>query len=168
MTLNELEEHELGIPTWLCFNPASYSIPENLVWLIRVYKVNESHERFVFPGPLSCSWHQITKQPILISPIFSTNFSSSWKRKRTFYWSKTGFSQFWTNDKFVFFSTAQTEKNLWKKLGRKQDWLFGGLMSRTRYLSWSCPSRNMHNLKLFIVDKFDFLRYGPAILHLIQ
>ena len=25
-------------------------------------------------------------------------------------------NQFWTNKKFVFFSTAQTEKYLWKKL----------------------------------------------------
>ena len=30
------------------------------------------------------------------------------------------------------FSTAQTEKNSWKNWG-KQSWLFGGLMSRTRY-----------------------------------
>ena len=84
MTLNELEEHELEIPTWLCFNPASYSISVNLVWLIRVYKGNESHERvFLFVT----SNRQTTN---LDFPNFFLSFSS-WKRKQTFYLSNTGF-----------------------------------------------------------------------------
>ena len=43
----------------------------------------------------------------------------SWKSKQTFYWSTTVFfSQFWTNEKFVFFFNCSTEKKSWKKLGK--------------------------------------------------
>ena len=57
----------------------------------------------------------------------------SWKRKQTFHWTKTEKKPlFGTIKSFFSFWTAKTEKIWWKKLG-KQDWLFGGLMSWTRY-----------------------------------
>jgi len=39
------------------------------------------------------------------------NFFFNWRTEKK--------KLFWTNKKFVFFSTAQTEKNSWTKLGKQ-------------------------------------------------
>jgi hypothetical protein len=52
--------------------------------------------------------------------------------RKTFYWSKTVFSHFRSNESFFSFTTAQMRKIRGKNQG-KQDCLFGGLMSGTRY-----------------------------------
>ena len=64
-----------------------------------------------------------TKQPILFSPIFSIIFlsMSSW-----FGSMKSFFS-------FQLLKLRKIRERNW----RKQDWLFGSLMSRTRYKNWS-------------------------------
>ena len=64
---------------------------------------------------ISYLWHQTTN---LVFPIFSTIFSQfkKFKKKTNFYCSKTGFCQFGTNEKYVFFFNRSTEKNSWNKL----------------------------------------------------
>ena len=49
-------------------------------------------------------------------PRISISFSS-WKRKQIFYWSKTFFFTFGPMKSLFSFSTVQTEKNSWNKLG---------------------------------------------------
>ena len=70
---------------------------------------------------ISCSWHQTTKQPILFSPIFSTNFSQleQLKKKTNFLLVQNRFFLGLGQMKSLFsFSSTQTEKNSWKKLGK--------------------------------------------------
>jgi hypothetical protein len=67
---------------------------------------------------LSCLLHQTTKQPILFSPIFSSNFFSVEKENKLFIGPKFLKKLFWTNKKFVFVSTTQPEKNSGQKLGK--------------------------------------------------
>jgi hypothetical protein len=70
-----------------------------------------------------------TKPSILFSPIFSQQ-----KEKKNFSLVQTREKACFKPIKSLFyFSIAQAEKNSWKNLGR-QDWWFGGLMSRTRYI----------------------------------
>ena len=82
---------------------------------------------------LPCLCYQATKQPILFSPIFSIIFSQfeQLKKKTNFFWSKTRFSSVLDQWKVCFlFQLLKLRKfHEWGK----QDWLFGGLMSRTRY-----------------------------------
>ena len=114
---------------------------------------------------LSCSWHQTTKQPIFPRIFLSLG---SWKRKQTSNWSKTVFSRFWTNEKFVFFSNCWSWENLMEKIWGKQNWLFGVLMSRTRYTNenwwfWPigtcfvCLSIFYYFQKLSIYENSEFL-----------
>ena len=74
--------------------------------------INENPFRTV-----SNSWHQTTKPPILLSPIFPQIFLnlSSWRRKQTFIGLKQVFPQFWTNEKFLFFFNCSN----WERLGKK-------------------------------------------------
>ena len=52
---------------------------------------------------------------------------SSWKRKESFYWYKTGFFSVLNQWKFSFlFQLLKLRKNAWKNL-EKQDWWFSGL-----------------------------------------
>ena len=64
---------------------------------------------------LSCSWHQSTKQPILFSPIFSTNFSqfeNSWK-----HWSKTFFFSVLDRWKVCYLFQLLIWENFVEKIG---------------------------------------------------
>ena len=81
---------------------------------------------------LSRSWHQTTRQTIMFSPIFSTNFPQfdQLKKKTNFFLVQTGFFSVLDQWKVFSFSTAKTEKNSWKKFGGN---MIGGLMSRIRY-----------------------------------
>ena len=65
----------------------------------------------------SCSWHQSTKQPILYSPIFSTNFSQFEKLKKITNFllvQKRFFVNFGPMRSLFSFSAAQTTQNSWK------------------------------------------------------
>ena len=70
--------------------------------------------------------HQFCFPQFLPKTILSL---SSWKRKQTFYWSKTGFFlSLGPMRSYFLFQLLKLRKN-WGK----QDWFFGGLMSRIRY-----------------------------------
>ena len=76
---------------------------------------------------VSYLWHQTTKLRVLFPSIFSTIFFSLsiWKRKLTVL--------DWTNKKcFFLFQRLKMIKNRGKNWG-KQNWLFDGLISWTRY-----------------------------------
>ena len=86
---------------------------------------------------ISCSWHQTTKPRILFSPIFSQ--FKRLKQKTNFYlvqkWEKNCFGPI---KSLVSFSTAQTEKNSWQKLGE------------TRFVVWWFDVTN----KIYIFCQF--------------
>jgi hypothetical protein len=71
----------------------------------------------------------------LFFPIFSTIISQfkQLKKKADFYWSKTVFFFSFGPIKSLF-SLPQMLRKIRVRNWKKQDWLFGGLMSRTRYL----------------------------------
>ena len=96
---------------------------------------------------LSCSWHQTTNSRILFSS-FHEFFSQS------FHWSKTEKTMFWTNKKVISFSMAQMLAQIEKNWG-KQNWLFGGLMSRTGQKSMK---RNLfYFFSILVIYFFSFL-----------
>ena len=90
-------------------------------WSSSIFRfIKKSFYMVFFPISGYYSWVSFhIKQPIFFSQFFPWIFLSfsSWKRKQTFYWSKTGFflSFGLIKSMYVFFSTAQTEKNSWKK-----------------------------------------------------
>ena len=90
-------------------------------------------------------------------------FFSVWaveKETKLFIDPKLRQNLFWTNKNEFSFSTANTEKNSWKNWGN-QDYLFGGLISRTRYCkflelcrpncSMGCLKNSFHLWKVVLV-----------------
>ena len=116
----------------------NHTFPYNLIWWQKEHKVAEISFLFL----VSCSWHQTTKQTILFSLIFSTNFShlSSCKRKKTFIGPKMRKNCFGPIKSLLSFSTAKTEKNSWKKFGENK---IGGLVVWCHEQDLYLFSRNM-------------------------
>ena len=86
------------------------------------------------------TWVTIT---FLVALNNQSSLSNFFSILTVFYWFKIGFlSQCWTNEKFVLFLTAQTEKTSWKKMGKTRlvVWWFGGLMLRIRWFK-TCSNR---------------------------
>ena len=92
-----------GTVIWfICLRTGPSQI-ENTFWYL-VRDIKPSNNQFCFPH---------------FFPRIFVSFSS-WKRKETFYWSKTVFfCQFWTNEKFVFFSNwEKCVEKIWEnKIG---------------------------------------------------
>ena len=84
----------------------------------------------------------IHKTTNVVFPNFFYEFFSAWaveKDNKLFIGPKQIFSQFWTNEKFVFFFNCSTEKISWKK------------MRKTRFVVWWFDVTNwlnkLYNLK---------------------
>ena len=107
------------------------SKPVKIYVLNRLHPWNSSLRLFWF---LSFSWHQTSKQTILFTPIFSTNFShflkAVEKENKLFIGPKLRKNLFWTNNNFFYRS------NLWKKLGKTKFVFWWFDMPRTRYLNF--------------------------------
>ena len=91
--------------------------PFGVLWSKDVFTTNISQFHKILH--ISCSWHQITIQPILFSPIFPPNFShlEQLKNKTNFLLVQNScFFSFVPMKSLFSFSNAQTEKNLRKKL----------------------------------------------------
>jgi hypothetical protein len=76
---------------------------------------------------ISCSWHQNTKQSILFSPIFSTNFSQleQLKKKANFLLVQNSFFFLGFGPMRSLFSFLNAKlRKIRRKIWGKQDWWF--------------------------------------------